>query len=84
MIHYNLSDSEWDILPSYTKQKLAVAYLKHAAAPAMYEALQAIEARLQGVFDSPALMRQGMLTHDKSADVIRFVRAALAQAEARS
>lgn len=54
-----------------------------AAAPAMYEALQAIEARLQGVFDSPALMRQGMLTHDKSADVIRFVRAALAQAEGR-
>ena len=54
-----------------------------AAAPAMYEALQAIEARLQGVFDSPALMKQGMLTHDKSTDVIRFVQTALAQAEGR-
>jgi hypothetical protein len=59
------------------------ARLLETAAPAMYEALQAIEARLQGVFDSPALMRQGMLTHDKSADVIRFVKAALAQAEGR-
>ena len=54
-----------------------------AAAPAMYEALQAIEARLQGVFDNPALMKQGMLTHDKSEDVIRFVQTALAQAEGR-
>ena len=40
MAHYNLSDDEWDCLSSFTKQKLSTVYAKHAAAPAMYEALK--------------------------------------------
>ena len=40
MAHYNLSDDEWDCLSSFTKQKLSTVYAKHAAAPAMYKALQ--------------------------------------------
>ena len=54
-----------------------------AATPAMYKALQAIEARLQGNFDHPALIMHGMLTHDRAADVLRFARAAIAQAKGR-
>ena len=43
MAHYNLSDDEWDCLSSFTKQKLSTVYAKHAAAPAMYEALSDAE-----------------------------------------
>ena len=40
MAHFNLSDAEWDGLPSFVRQKLATVYYRHAAAPAMYEALK--------------------------------------------
>ena len=42
MAHFNLSDEEWDGLPSFMQQKLATVYCQHAAAPAMYEALCSI------------------------------------------
>ena len=39
MAHFNLSDEEWDGLPSFMQQKLATVYCQHAAAPAVYDAL---------------------------------------------
>ena len=54
-----------------------------AAAPAMYEALQAIRARIQGEFDHPSLVAMGMLTHDKEADILRWIVPLITKAEGR-
>ncbi len=55
-----------------------------AAAPAMYEALQAIEARIRGEYDHPALVKLGELHTSTTADVLLLVYLALAQAEGRT
>ena len=72
MAHYNLSDDEWDCLSSFTKQKLSTVYAKHAAAPAMYEALQSILEFYEWSNSNGA----EQAAYDKA-------RAALAQAEGR-
>ena len=73
MAHFNLSDEEWDGLPSFMQQKLATVYCQHAAAPAMYEALvrfaKAIKAEC---YDEDILV-----------DIYHDVRDVLAQAEGR-
>jgi hypothetical protein len=37
------------------------------------EALQAIAARIQGVFDDPALIKAGALSTDKTADILYII-----------
>ena len=71
MAHYNLSDDEWDCLSSFTKQKLSTVYAKHAAAPAMYEALK----------DSLLMIPDGMTSN--THPIVQRIRQALAQAEGR-
>ena len=44
-------------------------------------ALEAIEARIEGVFDHPALMAVGALSPDSDIDVLRIARAAIAKAK---
>ncbi len=53
-----------------------------AAAPDMLEALTAIQARLHGEWDNPALVKFGPLG-DSLGDVNAIVRAAIAKAEGK-
>ena len=41
-----------------------------AAAPEMLKCLQAIVARIQGVYDDPALIEWGGLHHDSDQDIL--------------
>jgi hypothetical protein len=45
----------------------------------MIEALQAIMARAQGIYDSPALLRYGPLMPHRDDDIVRIAREALAR-----
>lgn len=51
-----------------------------AAAPDMLEALEAIEARLNGDFESPSLLKQGQL-NTIELDIRRFVAEAIVKAK---
>ena len=51
MAHFNLSDEEWDGLPSFMQQKLSTVYCRHAAAPAMYADLCAVRDYLFELYD---------------------------------
>ncbi len=51
-----------------------------AAAPDLLAALEAIAARVDGVFDDPALMAFGPLSIDTEADCLAIARAAIAKA----
>lgn len=52
-----------------------------AAAPDLLAALEAIAARVDGVFDDPALMAFGPLSIDTGADCSAIARAAIAKAK---
>lgn len=51
-----------------------------AAAPDLLAALEAIEARISGTYDNPALMDFGPLSIDAEADCSAIARAAIAKA----
>ncbi len=51
-----------------------------AAAPDLLAALEAIEARISGTYDNPALMAFGPLSIDTEADCSAIARAAIAKA----
>lgn len=81
MTFFDLSDDDWDDLTGRMQDQLRDAYISHtdpvrAAAPAMYEALQALLA-LIGDEDLPD---NGELS---GASICDFARSALAQAEGR-
>lgn len=59
----------WTILED---ERRANAHLI-AATPGMLKALLAIQARLNGVWDAPALVGYGALMHDASVDIRRIV-----------
>jgi hypothetical protein len=82
MAHYNLSDDEWDCLSSFTKQKLSTVYAKHAAAPAMYEALKGC-LRVTQAWKSQAEMYGDTVEIEAAVMEIKRIKAALAQAEGR-
>ena len=49
---------------------------------AMKEALEAIEARINGVYDNPSLIKQGLLSERMSIDVLCYAKKALTLANA--
>ncbi len=49
--------------------------------PELMAALEAIEARINGVYDCPALVAFGPLHHDTQWDCLRIARAAIAKAK---
>ena len=51
-----------------------------AAAPKMLRALEAVEARIHGVYDHPALMEYGPLHTDSDKDVLRIAEEAIKKA----
>ena len=52
-----------------------------AAAPDMLAALEAIEARISGIWDNPALVAFGPLSTNTDADCLAIARAAIAKAK---
>lgn len=52
-----------------------------AAAPELLSALEAIEARINGVYDCPALVAFGPLHHDTQWDCLRIAEEAIAKAK---
>jgi hypothetical protein len=55
-----------------------------AAAPKLLSALEAIEARINGVYDCPALVAIGPLHHDTQWDCLRIAEEAIAKAKGES
>ena len=55
-----------------------------AAAPDLLEALKAIKARYEGVFDHPALLKQGALNTNAATDMWAIANRAIAKAEGRN
>ena len=51
-----------------------------AAAPELLDALQAIAARINGVWDDPALMAFGPLSLDSDEDILKLANTAIAKA----
>ena len=76
MAYFDLSDEQWDILPNSVVDRLTEIYTKETAAPAMYEALNA----LVEVFPSVVKMTPYGVTMDISK-IHDDAKAALAQAE---
>jgi hypothetical protein len=52
-----------------------------AAAPDLLEALDAIDARIGGEFDNPALVKYGILSSDQNMDVLIIIRKVLVKLE---
>jgi hypothetical protein len=52
-----------------------------SAAPDLLDALEAIEARINGVYDCPALVAFGPLHHDTQWDCLRIAKEAIAKAK---
>ena len=64
---------------SLSEEDLANALLI-AAAPEMLKCLQAIVARIQGVYDDPALIEWGGLHHDSDQDILKHAKKLITKA----
>ena len=67
-----------------TKKTKSASDPKLVAAPKMLKCLQAIVARIHGVYDDPALLKWGGLHHDSDQDILFHAEKIIAKATRKS